>query len=394
MIKYERGLNHSYLIFEIDEEVADELSINMLRENQIRGLLPIKISKRNGKTETAYEISRFQNMIKAFEKNRIQYDQILTVLKTLNALIEELEAYYLQGDGVMLNPEYIYWNNELTEVSFCFNPERGSENADISLLSELILKRADFGDYKSVVFAYELNQAIGEENFSLQGVIESFEEFEHDCRYRMSEEKPSVVAEPELNKTTEEFEFLETEKEYENGIDEVIKEENNIIQDMASCFNEEDNWENDITTGRLFGRSKKKKTKKQRKRESEDEFTDLFSEESFFSAGEKEDVTEKMLFDVKSFTMNSLNNVTDSFKIETFPYLIGSVKYAVDGCIDSDTISRFHARFDQSRGKLYLSDLNSENGTYLNGERLRGDVQREIKSGDKIRFGNLDFVVK
>lgn len=56
--------------------------------------------------------------------------------------------------------------------------------------------------------------------------------------------------------------------------------------------------------------------------------------------------------------------------------------------IDDPQSSRQHAQiyFDPSDQTLYLLDLNSPNGTLLNGMRIRG--QAPLKRGDKVRIGN------
>lgn len=59
--------------------------------------------------------------------------------------------------------------------------------------------------------------------------------------------------------------------------------------------------------------------------------------------------------------------------------------------IQDKRLSRRHAmiQYVQNRG-FYLIDLNSTNGSYVNGEALRKPVQ--IKDGDRIRLGSLSFV--
>ncbi len=53
-----------------------------------------------------------------------------------------------------------------------------------------------------------------------------------------------------------------------------------------------------------------------------------------------------------------------------------------------DSISRFHARIDK-RGSFYiLQDLNSSNGTQVNGERV---TQMTLHHRDQITFGNVEF---
>lgn len=52
-------------------------------------------------------------------------------------------------------------------------------------------------------------------------------------------------------------------------------------------------------------------------------------------------------------------------------------------------VSRTHARFERAGKRLFLRDLNSTNGTRLNGKRLLPMNVHELHHGDKIEFGRL-----
>lgn len=53
-------------------------------------------------------------------------------------------------------------------------------------------------------------------------------------------------------------------------------------------------------------------------------------------------------------------------------------------------LSRRHAELSVRKGLLYLKDLGSANGTYLNGERV---TEARVKRGDELRFDTLSFGV-
>lgn len=55
----------------------------------------------------------------------------------------------------------------------------------------------------------------------------------------------------------------------------------------------------------------------------------------------------------------------------------------------SDAISRNHCAILVKEDCVVIRDLNSRNGTYVNGERIQGDC--ELKAGDKIGIGKLEF---
>ena len=57
-------------------------------------------------------------------------------------------------------------------------------------------------------------------------------------------------------------------------------------------------------------------------------------------------------------------------------------------CVPLDSISRFHARIERKDNKLILTDLQSSNGTFINGKRI---TSATIKHGDSIVFGEIEF---
>jgi DNA-binding NtrC family response regulator len=56
-------------------------------------------------------------------------------------------------------------------------------------------------------------------------------------------------------------------------------------------------------------------------------------------------------------------------------------------------VSRQHCRFELSDGVLRVEDLGSQNGTYVNGERVPASGPRRLKAGDEIAVGDSLFVV-
>ncbi|HET6276424.1 MAG TPA: FHA domain-containing protein [Candidatus Cybelea sp.] len=54
-------------------------------------------------------------------------------------------------------------------------------------------------------------------------------------------------------------------------------------------------------------------------------------------------------------------------------------------------VSRRHVRFDGQNGIVYVEDLKSRNGTFLNGRRIAEAI--EIRQGDEIDVGTTRLVV-
>jgi pSer/pThr/pTyr-binding forkhead associated (FHA) protein len=55
-----------------------------------------------------------------------------------------------------------------------------------------------------------------------------------------------------------------------------------------------------------------------------------------------------------------------------------------------DTVSRHHARLELRDGRWFLVDLDSSNGTLVNGRRVR---DTEVRAGDEIRLGAAGFTL-
>jgi EAL domain-containing protein (putative c-di-GMP-specific phosphodiesterase class I) len=60
-------------------------------------------------------------------------------------------------------------------------------------------------------------------------------------------------------------------------------------------------------------------------------------------------------------------------------------------CLPTTSVSGRHAELRVVGERLYLKDLSSTNGTYLNGAKVRGEV--ELKSSDLIQFAKMVFRV-
>lgn len=79
-----------------------------------------------------------------------------------------------------------------------------------------------------------------------------------------------------------------------------------------------------------------------------------------------------------------------TFRIEgDQPLLIGRSPNATI-VLSDEGISRIHARVEHTGGDVTITDLNSSNGTFINGTRIQGPSQ--LKDGDKIQFGSTTLI--
>jgi pSer/pThr/pTyr-binding forkhead associated (FHA) protein len=79
----------------------------------------------------------------------------------------------------------------------------------------------------------------------------------------------------------------------------------------------------------------------------------------------------------------------------TFRILPGAIKTIgraplADFIVDAALVSRVHCKLSAGAADLEVVDLESTNGTFVNGERV---ARALLKAGDKLGVGKLEFVV-
>ncbi len=78
-------------------------------------------------------------------------------------------------------------------------------------------------------------------------------------------------------------------------------------------------------------------------------------------------------------------------QISYIPFTLGKHPGLSDACIDRPTVSRLHARIDQKEGVYILTDLNSTNGTSVNGYPLQANETVSLGNGDSIYLADVGY---
>ena len=90
-----------------------------------------------------------------------------------------------------------------------------------------------------------------------------------------------------------------------------------------------------------------------------------------------------------------LRTITEEFPEKTFRVLPGSIKTigratGADFIVDAALVSRVHCRVTaMANGDLEVRDLESTNGTFVNGSRIEAV---KLAAGDKIQVGRVELV--
>jgi pSer/pThr/pTyr-binding forkhead associated (FHA) protein len=79
----------------------------------------------------------------------------------------------------------------------------------------------------------------------------------------------------------------------------------------------------------------------------------------------------------------------------TFRILPGNIKTigrssGAEFTVDAPLVSRLHCRLTAGATELQVHDLDSTNGTFVNGKRV---TDATLKEGDRLGVGHVEFVV-
>lgn len=90
--------------------------------------------------------------------------------------------------------------------------------------------------------------------------------------------------------------------------------------------------------------------------------------------------------------LRSLDSGNQDIDIAYFPFIIGKQQNLVDYRLGQDTVSRLHVRIDREADGYRIQDLNSTNGTYLNGQLLENNGEADLHMGDEVRIANYRYL--
>jgi len=90
--------------------------------------------------------------------------------------------------------------------------------------------------------------------------------------------------------------------------------------------------------------------------------------------------------------LRSSDDTTDPFTFRILPGNIRTIGRSPGAqfVVDAALVSRLHCRLSAGATELQVDDLESTNGTFVNGERV---TRSSLREGDKLGVGRVELVV-
>lgn len=426
-LTYERTLTHSYLVLETGAENVIPYQLFMLEKNKIKGLLECKVQYIDLKKRYLYDISSKQPLREAFSIRKLTGQELKSLLYGLWEVMKELEKYLLDSNGLLLSADVLYWDLAAEEAAVVYNPEITEEESREALLrlAEDLLELISHEEEQAVDLAYRLYDLTRETHFTWNRMIEYIEEKEN-MRKEAALKKEQVLGQaenhisemPGQQPLTEQPACFEIEKNTGwkkeegsqirgNGPCDLAGVKKGFFKNVAAMgasvmgIRNRGHRESESLQTEWQGNPGKKQGNLGKAQGNPEKALGGVLEQTEGQGNPQEDDKECLWGETVCLAAGieqeerrlegKVRGQEISILLDSMPFVIGKMKGHVSHVLSDLSVSRIHAKFQEKDGSVWISDLNSKNGTYKNGVRIEVGEELEIRPGDEIRFGKLTF---
>lgn len=393
----QQEFDKSFLYVEYDIDIEKEYIIHMLTENRIDGI--IECTHVEGESVLKYNISNKMSLKKMYEIREIESTELKRLIRNILNIYKEAREYFIPGDGFVLKPEWIFYDMYTEKMGLIFIPGDATDRIIYRDLADFILDRINHNDERCVKIAYMFYKYSKEENFSLESFLNIIEKEEVIENRKATEEKLIKTVEEESEDI-----FIPDEEEKTNGYKKAVLLLIIGIILLVTYFyvRKYSVYATAICGGgvvvicisiimiikKIIIRIKEKEEEDVEKR------LNFTSVEDYFGAEKKEYSEEKtQFFNIGGIKDCKLEWKEDGFKksynISAFPVVIGKLSGEVDCIINDASISRMHAKLEKRGQDIFISDLASTNGVFVDGKRLSGISSVKVLKTSEIYLGNV-----
>ena len=151
----------------------NDYRIQMVLNNNINSLLPIKIKNVNNEKELRYDITGMSSIGNIFEKSLIKKDDLASLALAIKRLEDSLKEYLLCGDNIKFDLNYIYYKAKYKQYYFCYCPvEVDDYNLQMKSLFNQVLDHVNYNDREAVATAYGMQEIASRDDFAIDELLE------------------------------------------------------------------------------------------------------------------------------------------------------------------------------------------------------------------------------
>ena len=452
--EYKRDMNHNYLILYGEDEInTDSYQVRMLVGNVIPSLLKCRIQGMDGRFLVYFDITSKQALSVLYEEKKMGVEDLRLIFGGFVKAMEDAAEYLMNPGQFIISPEYIYTDIEKQEIYFCMMPGYEKDiKEQFQFLTEYILPKIDHQDQDAVILGYGVYKRAMEDSFHLEHIKEELYKTQGQ-QGTTTTKAEQMKTESEQRQESEDFN-LEEEGFWENEEinQEFVRDGEKskrlslpqktgviVLAAILLCGIAAITlmgYLPYLETGTILGiiivlvacvmlfvyvsKIKKKPGALRQGREEERD--------------KPKGITGKVPTDQTDQSQNTIQSVVKSTNkpvvkssqlhadygetvvlsagavsgpaslvskepgelatiyINEDLTVIGKLETACDAVISLPTVSRIHAKIKKKEDAYYLTDMNSRNGTAVNGRLLLPDEEYQLEAEDEVDFAQARYI--
>lgn len=452
--EYKRDMNHNYLILYGEDEInTDSYQVRMLVGNVIPSLLKCRIQGMDGRFLVYFDITSKQALSVLYEEKKMGVEDLRLIFGGFVKAMEDAAEYLMNPGQFIISPEYIYTDIEKQEIYFCMMPGYEKDiKEQFQFLTEYILPKIDHQDQDAVILGYGVYKRAMEDSFHLEHIKEEL--YKTQGQQGTTTNKPEQMeTESEQRQESEDFNpeeegFWENEEINQEFVRDGEKSKRLSLPQKTGVIVLTAillcgiaaitlmGYLPYLETGTILGiiivlvacvmlfvyvsKIKKKPGALRQGREEERD------KPKGITGKVPTDQTDQSQNTIKSVVKSTNKPVVKSSQLhadygETVVLsagavsgpaslvskepgelatiyinedltVIGKLETACDAVISLPTVSRIHAKIRKKEDAYYLTDMNSRNGTAVNGRLLLPDEEYQLEPEDEVDFAQARYI--
>lgn len=452
--EYKRDMNHNYLILYGEDEInTDSYQVRMLVGNVIPSLLKCRIQGMDGRFLVYFDITSKQALSVLYEEKKMGVEDLRLIFGGFVKAMEDAAEYLINPGQFIISPEYIYTDIEKQEIYFCMMPGYEKDiKEQFQFLTEYILPKIDHQDQDAVILGYGVYKRAMEDSFHLEHIKEELYKTQGQ-QGTTTTKAEQMKTESEQRQESEDFNpeeegFWENEEINQEFVRDGEKSKRLSLPQKTGVIVLAAillcgiaaitlmGYLPYLETGTILGiiivlvvcvmlfvyvsKIKKKSGALRQGREEERD------KPKGITGKVPTDQTDQSQNTIKSVVKSTNKPVVKSSQLhadygETVVLsagavsgpaslvskepgelatiyinedltVIGKLETACDAVISLPTVSRIHAKIRKKEDAYYLTDMNSRNGTAVNGRLLLPDEEYRLEPEDEVDFAQARYI--
>lgn len=419
----------------------DAFEANMLLHYQGKGLLPIELQCRQGSVNISYEISGMYSLQQMTERRELQEKDLKPLFRAVLTCYEEISEYLLPPEGILLHPEWLFYQSEKEEFHFCYYPEpTGEFREQLLLLAEFCMKHTDHRDSGAVLFIYRLYCMLQRGNIEADAIWKCFSEHTDEVKELQppqETEKEPIIKEPltkqSIPRQSIPRQSIPKQSMPRQSISKKPMSKRSIFKQLISKPPQQ------IEKGQIIGKTETTEIDQTAQTTGHTSWLTkhhtypvsvyiyggltiisilggmIYGFRFLFLTHRENDLKLIILFWIIGMIMGysmfrsrrrgytdiyetgiwclTEKNGIQEIKLTHLPAVLGRKPEEADYILADEGVSRKHLQIFLQDTKLFITDIGSTNGTFLNTQRLEIDMPVEIREGDVIGIAQSEYIV-